>query len=41
MSIADRTAVSRSFVQASQSGFDRTFVCTNPETSTSLTIVDK
>lgn len=38
MSIADRTGVARSFVLASRSGLDATYVCTNPAVGDTITV---
>lgn len=41
MSIADSTGTARTFVAISRSGFDATYVCTNPPAGYDLRITDK
>lgn len=38
MSVSDRTGTSKSFVLASRQGLDATYVCTNPDSGTTITI---
>lgn len=41
MAIADRTGVARSFVLASRSGLDATYVCTNPAVGDTITLTQR